>query len=239
MAEKFPGHGRLDAVQKAHDFPIQILFEDPRFLVVDKPPGWLTIPGRDPAERSLIETLRQTRPGLLVVHRIDRETSGVVLFAKTPDSHRLANGWFEKHEVKKEYLALVRGDPQLPVFKIQLPIEGAKAITQATIEKRFRGCTLLRVRIVTGKRHQIRIHLSGHGHPILGDPTYGGTRLISDGSHELRFERVALHAARLTLPTGETIEAPLPADFEGWLSSLSRYFSERTDFSGVSEGEGG
>ncbi len=197
--------------------PIRILFEDERFLVVDKPSGLLTIPGRDLSEPSLIEELRQSRPELLVVHRIDRETSGCVLLAKTPDSHREANFWFEKHEMKKEYLALVSGELRLPVMRIDTPIEKQKALTQVSVVEKFTHESLVRARIQTGRRHQIRIHLSREGHPILGDREYRGAQALSSG---LKVARVALHAESLQFPGGEKIAAPLPEDFEGWLKNL-------------------
>jgi len=198
---------------------ISILFEDERFLAVDKPVGRLVIPGRGETEPSLIEELRKRRPGLLVVHRIDRETSGCVLFAKSETAHRQANGWFEKHEVKKEYWALAEGAARLPVLKIQTPIEGARALTQATAERRLAGATLFRVRIVTGRRHQIRIHLASEGHPLLGDTTYGGRRAIPEAPG-LEVARVALHAGKLELPDGTAIESPWPADFAEWVRRL-------------------
>lgn len=189
---------------------VSILFADDRFLVVDKPAGLLTIPGRDLSEPSLIERLRQTHPDLLVVHRIDRETSGCVLFAKNAESHRLANGWFEKHEVKKEYLALIEGSFAQPVLRLDRPIDGQKALSQATMVEEFETASLVRVRIQTGRRHQIRIHLSQAGHPILGDTLYRGKTM----------GRVALHAEKLELPTGEKILAPIPEDFQSWLFHL-------------------
>lgn len=209
-------------MSKSTEGRVEILLEDERFLGVNKPAGMLTIPGRDPKEVSLVDRLRRKWKRLQVVHRIDRETSGCVLFAKTPDTHRLACGWFEKHEVKKEYLAIVRGVPALPVFKITTPIEGARAITQATVEKRYGDSSLLRVRIVTGKRHQIRIHLTESGFPILGDSKYGGPKKFRrDDAREIHFARVALHAEKLELPTGEKMLASIPEDFANWLTLLA------------------
>ena len=193
------------------------LFEDGRFLVVDKPSGLLTIPGRDLNEPSLIEILRKERPELLVVHRIDRETSGCVLFAKNPDAHREANRWFEKHDIKKEYLALVVGELRLPVMRIDTPIENQKALTQVSVIEKFKNTSFLRVRIQTGRRHQIRIHLSQQGHAILGDVRYKGPKTTPDG---LEIKRVALHAESLQFPGGVKIMAPIPADFENWLTHL-------------------
>ncbi len=196
---------------------ILTLFEDDRFLVVDKPSGLLTIPGRDLNELSLIETLREHHPELLVVHRIDRETSGCVLFAKNPDAHREANRWFEKHEMKKEYLALVLGELRLPVMRIDAPIENQKALTQLRVIEKFTEASLLRVRLQTGRRHQIRIHLSQLGHAILGDKQYQGVLKTSSG---LEINRVALHAESLQFPGGIKIISSLPTDFQSWLNHL-------------------
>jgi len=197
--------------------PIFTLFENDRFLVVDKPPGLLTIPGRDLSEPSLIVELRKNHPELLVVHRIDRETSGCVLFAKNPEAHREANHWFEKHEMKKEYLAIAQGELRLPVMRLDSPIEGQKALSQVSLIERLGENSYLRVKIQTGKRHQIRIHLSQAGHPILGDTKYGGRRKSKSG---VPIDRVALHAESLQFPGGEKIVCPLPADFMLWVKLL-------------------
>lgn len=205
------------------------------WLVVDKPAGLLSIPGRDPAEPSALGLLREKHPEAMTVHRIDRETSGVLLFARSPDAHREANAWFEKHRSIKTYWALAAGSPFVPTLRISTPIEGAPALTQSTAIERFRGCFLAETRILTGRRHQIRIHLSGQGHPLLGDPAYGGAKEIalfpssaSGGGGAgagadpvwLPIGRVALHAKTLVLPTGEAFEAPLPYDFSHWLKEL-------------------
>ncbi len=161
----------------------------------------------------------------LVVHRLDRGTSGVILFARNEAAHRQANLWFSTHTVTKEYLALAAGNPRLPAFRINHPIEGKPALSQLQIAERFESSAghafLAKVRIATGRRHQIRIHLQAEGFPILGDTQYGGGANFGDVS----FRRFALHAERLVLP-GENgrdaveIRAPLPEDFSGWLSQL-------------------
>jgi tRNA pseudouridine32 synthase/23S rRNA pseudouridine746 synthase len=149
------------------------------------------------------------------VHRLDRETSGVLLLARDADSHREANRWFEHHEIRKLYDFLAVGRLSAPLVKVKAPIQGAPALTQFETVRARDGFFHGRARPFTGKRHQIRIHLAGLGHSILGDSKYGGPREL--GGRE--YGRVALHASRLELPTGEVFESPFPADFAHWVSA--------------------
>lgn len=184
--------------------------------MIDKPPGVLTVPGRTP-EPSLVELIREEHGDVWVVHRLDRETSGVVLFARSQEAHREACLWFEKREVRKFYDCLAAGEPAAPVLRLDAPIAGQKSLTQVQARERYAaGAFLARARPLTGRTHQIRIHLAEAGHPLLGDPQYGGARQLGT----LTVERVALHAARLELPGGEVFEAPWPADFSGWVEAL-------------------
>jgi 23S rRNA-/tRNA-specific pseudouridylate synthase len=208
----------------------------PRWLVVNKPPGWLVIPGRSesdgPVLREWVE--REIGSKLLVVHRIDRETSGVVLFARDADAHRDANKWFSNHEVRKTYELLAHGLPAAPILRIADPIAGAPSVTQLEIRQRFGSsafpCAFLgRARPLSGRRHQIRIHLAARCCPILGDTRYGGMRSLALPSGKiLTIARTALHASRLELPTGEKFEAPWPADFASWVEQLSGELAEET-----------
>lgn len=206
-----------------------ILFEDERFIVLNKPAGLLSIPGRNVEEASLVDVLKAHDPDqrYYVVHRIDRGTSGVILFAKTEESHRVASGWFQKHEVKKEYLALAEGTPRLPAVRVNRPIEGKTSLSQIQVLERFAGAFLARVRIATGRRHQIRIHLQGEGFPIFGDERYGGKKNFLGSI----FLRVALHAEKLVLPAepgsgaasaraAVEITAPVPEDFLKWCAEF-------------------
>ena len=192
-----------------------ILFQSESFLAVDKPSGWLSIPGR--SELPVIYTWAQALMGKLwVVHRLDQGTSGVLLFARNEAAHRLANHWFEKHLVKKSYDFLASGSPRAPVFKSQEPIAGAPSLTQFEVKEKWPHVFLGRALPLSGRRHQIRIHLSKLGFPILGDPDYGGPEKVG----ELAISRVALHAAALSLPTGEKIESPWPEDFSSWVEDF-------------------
>lgn len=199
--------------------PLSILFQDERFIAVDKPAGLLAIPGRNLLEPSLLRILEAKFPDekIWVVHRIDRETSGVILFAKNESSHRLANEWFSSHAVKKEYLALASGSPGAPALRVNRPIEGKASLSQVQVVERFTDAFLARVRIATGRRHQIRIHLQAEEFPILGDLKYGGALTL----HGISFPRVALHAEKLVLPDrGTAIIAPRPPDFLEWIARL-------------------
>lgn len=202
-----------------------VLAKTEHWLVVDKPAGWLSIPGRaSPASRAdgprvVSEWAGAEHGPVWVVHRLDRETSGVLLFARSAEAHRLANGWFAAHEVRKGYDLLAAGAMNAPVERVAVPIEGARSVTQVELKSGFAGCFLARAVPLTGRRHQIRIHLASRGTPILGDSRYGGPESV-DGASGLRIERVALHAARLQLPTREVFEAPWPADFSAWVERL-------------------
>jgi len=183
------------------------------------------------------------RPG--IVHRLDRGTSGLLVVAKDDGTHRSLVRQFAGRTVEKEYLALVLGLPARPRGEIDAPIgrdpahrqrmttrapRGREARTSWTVEERFDGAALLRVRIHTGRTHQIRVHLASIGHPVAGDPVYGGTRTPSSRRAEAReallaLERPALHAARLafTHPSSGVrlaFEAPLPPDLRAVLGRL-------------------
>ncbi len=200
----------------------KILASTPRWVWVAKPAGWLTIPGRPGGndEPVLRDWVQKSYPDLWVVHRLDRETSGVVLFARTAEDHAEANSWFEDRKMKKVYLCLAQGRADLPFFKITYAIEGAPSTTQVEVLENFETGFLARVYPRTGRRHQIRIHLSQSGYPILGDTLYGGSNEVPLGNAKLRITRVALHAESLELPTGEKMECPLPDDFADWIEQL-------------------
>ena len=193
-----------------------LISESADWVVVNKPAGWLTIPGRDPASQaSIVSEWASLKYGRIwVVHRLDLETSGVLLLARTAEAHRKAGLWFQRHEVRKLYEFLAQGSPTRPVFRVDLPIEGGPSRTQFEVNERFTSAFLGRAIPLSGRRHQIRIHLSHAGHPILGDPRYGGGKELAN--------RVALHARKLSLPGGEVFEAEWPGDFSGWVEQLRR-----------------
>lgn len=214
----------------AQELP-QVLFRSEKFCVVAKPAHWLTIPDRHPERPVLVEWVKKQEgiQTVLVTHRLDYETSGLVLFALGEAAHQEACGWFTDRRMKKSYLCLAEGSAPSPIFKVNTPIEGKPSSTQ--FEVLWAGQShadpenpgdlggpvfLVRATPRTGRRHQIRIHAKATGTPLLGDTLYTGKKHLGP----LEFHRTALHAESLTLPTGEKFRAPLPADFANWLQQL-------------------
>lgn len=196
----------------------------PDWCVVNKPSGWLTrAPDRPDAadDRPVLRLELEKALGrkLWVVHRLDVETTGVVLFALNSEAHRRGSLAFEKHQMKKTYRTLVQAGTLAPVFKVNDPIEGRPSVTQFEVKARFpNGVFTILARPLSGRRHQIRIHLASRGFPVLGDVQYGGLRTWQD----IEFARVALHAEELVLPSGEKFVAPLPVDFTQWLDKCTK-----------------
>jgi 23S rRNA pseudouridine1911/1915/1917 synthase len=244
----------VPAEPQPEDIPIAVVYEDAHLVIVNKPAGLVVHPGAGTARGTLVNALLRhvrdlsgvggvLRPG--IVHRLDRGTSGLLVVAKDDETHRALSRQFAGRTVEKEYLALVLGVPGRTAGEVDAPIgrdtvhrhkmsvraaRGREARTSWRVEERFDGAALLRVRIHTGRTHQIRVHLASIGHPVAGDATYGGTRTRSPrraAASEALFSlaRPALHAARIAFnhpATGErlTFEAPLPADLEAVLASL-------------------
>jgi 23S rRNA pseudouridine1911/1915/1917 synthase len=224
--------------------PLSILKEDEAFVAIDKASGIAVHPGRGRpggtvanaiAHRYGMVALRggAYRPG--IVHRLDLETSGVMVIAKTEVAHARLSAAFHAREVAKEYRAIVFGDPAHEEDRIDLPLGrdlvhptriavrfdgGRDAQTVVSVVERFGAAAHLLCRPLTGRTHQIRVHLASRGHPILGDSLYAARR-----QPPVPVPRLMLHAFRLTFPhplSGEDIEveAPLPADFRAVLAAL-------------------
>ena len=242
------------AEPQPENIPLRVVHEDAALLVVDKPAGLVVHPAAGAASGTLVNALLARvhdlsgiggvlRPG--IVHRLDRGTSGLIVVAKDDETHRALVRQFAGRSVEKEYLALVHGVPARgsgeitaaigrdPVHRKRMSTRaprGREARSSWTVAERFDGAALLRVRIHTGRTHQIRVHLASIGHPVAGDSTYGGTRTPSSRQAAARLalaslERPALHAARLAFfhpGSGERceFEAPLPADLEAVLAAL-------------------
>ena len=242
------------AVPRAQDIPVPVVHEDAHLLVVDKPAGLVVHPGAGTADGTLVNALLGRvkdlsgvggvlRPG--IVHRLDKGTSGLLVVAKDDATHRALVEQFASRTVEKEYLALVLGAPSRPRGEIDAPVgrdpvhrqkmsvrasRGRPARTTWSVEERLDGATLLRVRIHTGRTHQIRVHLASIGHPVAGDALYGGTRAAPSKRAESRqalaaLERPALHSARLSFThpaTGRPVSfaAPLPRDIADVLDRL-------------------
>jgi RluA family pseudouridine synthase len=211
---------------------IRVLFENADYLAVDKPEGVVSI--AEAGKGGLPEFLKDVFPGrLFPVHRLDREASGVIVYAKSPEAHRHLNGQFDRREVRKTYLALVQGAVGPSHGLINAPIRefgsgrmgvdvrrGKPSSTEWKVAERLDGATLVRVYPATGRRHQIRVHLFHIGHPIVGDLKYG------DRTLQGRYPRLMLHALAIefALPSGErvTVEAPAPKSFEDVLGGLRK-----------------
>lgn len=200
---------------------LSVLFEDERLVVVSKRAGQPTAAGGGVAAAETLQAQVAEYIGgrAYLVHRLDRETSGVIVFARTADSHRLLSQQFEGRAVTKRYLALVAGQMDTTVGEISEPLrefgsgrigvdpKGKKAVTMWKRRERLRDHDLLEVTPVTGRRHQIRVHLYSIGHPILGDTRYGDSRPVGGAP------RLMLHALDLTLADGLALGAEPPLDF--------------------------
>ena len=218
-----------------HTLPV--LYEDDDVLVINKPAGILThAKGSEYSEFTVADFVRPhttdsqetNRPG--IVHRLDRDTSGVIITAKTSDAKLWLQAQFSKRNVKKTYLALVEGHLKDPEAIVRLPIErnpkkpqtfrvganGKPAETAYRVEKSFTHHDLVSLQPLTGRTHQLRVHLSYLGHPIVGDPLYG--------KPNKQLGRMFLHAhiLELTLPshTRQTFTAPLPSELQAYLTAL-------------------
>ncbi len=224
---------------------MRILHRDAQILAVDKPAGRLVIPGRGAPERSLREEVEAMAGRVWVVHRLDRGTSGVLLFARTAEAHRELNMAFERQGVSKRYLAIVRGEPPAE-RRVTAPVAPARrgrmrparpgdprakaAATYVRTLERFPArpplppLALVEAIPETGRTHQIRVHLAAAGCPLAVDPDYGEAEPLRDGAGAVLLDRTPLHASRIELrhpATGErlVLEAPLPLDMERTLAA--------------------
>ncbi len=232
------------------DIPLDILFEDEALLIVNKPAGLVVHPAAGHREGTLQNALLHHEPSLAgiarsgIVHRIDKDTSGLLMIAKTLKAHKSLVDQLQAREIDREYLALAQGyltaggtvdEPigRHPTDRKRFAVreDGKPSVTHYRIEERLPGHTLLRAKLETGRTHQIRVHLAHIRHPLLGDPVYGGRlRLLPGGNQELGnvlrgFRRQALHAEKLGLEhptTGEWCEwrVDMPQDFQCLLEAL-------------------
>jgi RluA family pseudouridine synthase len=210
---------------------MDILYQDADIIAVDKPEGIATIPERAPQADSLVKQLEALMGHkIFVVHRLDKESSGVVLFAKNAAAHRNLNIQFDKRTVHKTYAALLHGVVGPDAGTINEPLrqfgsgrtavdrrEGKPCTTEYAVTERLSAFTLVSASPRTGRRHQLRAHFYSIGHPIAGDPLYGDRAKLPPVA------RLMLHAARIEfdLPSGgrKDIAAPLPASFSAALDA--------------------
>ncbi len=240
-----------------------MIFRDNWILAVNKPPFLRVIPDhwheelanlRDYLNRELTKENQNVESQVWTVHRLDADTSGVVLFALTEEAHRTLSIAFEKNKVHKTYLAIVAGAPPTDEGKIDLPVsygpkgkvriekDGKPSVTEYRVIEKFRKYSLLELYPKTGRTHQIRIHLQAIGHPLVVDPLYRGVDRLTISDVKTRanmgnnaeesalISRLTLHASGIVFThpvTGKSmeLEAPLPKDFQGTLKALRKWSS--------------
>jgi 23S rRNA pseudouridine1911/1915/1917 synthase len=223
--------------------PFTIAYRDEHLLVVDKGPGLVVHPARGQREGTLAQLLAHMVAGgdserAGIVHRLDRDTSGLLVVSRSEEAHRLLQAALAQRLIEREYLALVQGRPPARTGTIEAPIGrdqrvrtrmtvgGAhprEARTHFTLERSLGETSLLRLRLETGRTHQIRVHLQAIGHPVCGDPEYGTPGILG-------LQRQFLHATRLAFShpiTGAQVEvhSPLPADLQSALALAEQRLS--------------
>ncbi|MGH8210443.1 MAG: 23S rRNA pseudouridine(1911/1915/1917) synthase RluD [Steroidobacteraceae bacterium] len=240
----------MDDQVSPEEMPLEIVFKDRTLFVINKPPGLVVHPGAGNARHTLQNALLALDPKLAVVpraglvHRLDKDTSGLLVVARTPEVHAALVAALAEREIERHYIAVCTGvltgggTIDAPIgrhrslrTRMAVRSDGRPSVTHYRLMKRFRAHTLVQVQLESGRTHQIRVHLAHIGYPVVGDPVYGGRRRLPAGSSaaliaELDgFRRQALHAARLQLvhpTTGREAgwEAPLPADMAHLVAAL-------------------
>ncbi len=265
----------VSAIPEPQDLPLKVLYEDAHLIVVDKPAGMAAHPGPGTPDGTLVNALlfhcgaqsSETtslsgiggvlRPG--IVHRLDKDTSGVMVAAKSDAAHRGLSELFSRHDIDREYKAIVRGAPKYTKGTVTTRLGrshhdrkkmavlrqgGREAITHYGVDEVF-GVTrplaaLLTCRLETGRTHQIRVHMAHLGCPCLGDPVYGSgapARAVQDIVRDLGFDRQALHAGLLGFihpVTGETLRfrSPMPGDMQDLVAALEQLGGDVSDDGG-------
>jgi 23S rRNA pseudouridine1911/1915/1917 synthase len=246
VPEPAPAHNEAQAI------PLNIVFEDEHLLVVDKPAGLVVHPAAGNFDGTLVNALLHhcagklsgiggvARPG--IVHRIDKDTSGLLVVAKTDVAHEGLAKQFAAHSIDRRYLAIVSGVPKAAEGTVDAPLarsatnrkkiaivegdRGKRAVTHWERLQVLKGAALVECRLETGRTHQVRVHMASIGHPLLGDPVYGRSgKTHGKLLNELQFQRQALHAAELgfTHPVTKhrlSFTSPMPPDMQELLTEL-------------------
>lgn len=231
------------------EIPLDIVWEDAHLVAVNKPPGMVVHPGAGNRTGTLVSGLlfrcnklatlgAPFRPG--VVHRLDKDTSGILIVAKTNEAYLRLQEQFKKRAIEKQYLALVYGNPRHDEGEISHAVgralrdrkkmsvrtrKGREALTLYSVTRRFPSSALVTVRIITGRTHQIRVHFAALGHPVLGDRIYGKKTTLPVSGRMIAFKRQMLHARSLflrhpVLGTPLRLTAAVPADMEKAMKEL-------------------
>lgn len=249
-----PGHSENWTAQA---LALNIVYEDSSVIVVNKPAGLVVHPAVGNRDGTLVNALLHHAPELDglpragIVHRLDKETTGLLVVARTLEAHRSLVDQLQARRVTREYDALVTGEVvsggtvdapmgRHPVERVKMAVivGGKAAITHFRVLERYAGATLLRVKLETGRTHQIRVHMAHIAHPVVGDPVYGGHRLLRGLPEDAKatvfaLKRQALHATRLEITHPESgkmlrWQVPRPVDFETVLTVL-RQFPKQDD----------
>ncbi len=239
---------------------LDIIFEDRDFIILNKPAGLVVHPAAGHSSGTLVNALihycpdlegigGEQRPG--IVHRLDKDTSGLMIVAKNATTHNLLSQQFKDRRIKKQYLAIISGAPTNDNGRIDLPIgrhqvdrkkmstrsaRGRLSVTAWRVIKRYRGAAMIEADLITGRTHQIRVHFQAIGHPLIGDPVYGNKRILRQHlgpqnplNHLLTsIRRQMLHAHRLILKHPQswqpmTFTAPIPQDMIVLLNQLDQF----------------
>jgi 23S rRNA pseudouridine1911/1915/1917 synthase len=238
------------AHNEAQDIPLSIVFEDEHLIVIDKPAGLVVHPAAGNPDGTLVNALLHhcagnlsgiggvARPG--IVHRIDKDTSGLMVAAKNDRAHEGLAKQFAKHSIDRRYKAIVAGRPRPPAGSIDAPLArspanrkkiaivrtGKRAVTHYRTLQPLKEAALVECRLETGRTHQVRVHMASIGNPLLGDPVYGRTKAVHRPMLEtLGFRRQALHAAHLGFihpvkSNALSFDSELPADMQELFTAL-------------------
>ncbi len=255
----YTGEAPLPCKAFAENIPLSVVYEDPHIMIVNKPAGMVVHPAPGHYSGTLVNAILfhchdlsgvggVLRPG--IVHRLDKDTSGLIIIAKSDQAHRRLTDQFKRHEIRKTYMAVVHGNPKNNEGTVELPVgrhpvdrkkmsinsrRGREALSRWQVMERFGSASLLEICIETGRTHQIRVHMNALGHPVIGDRIYGkpGTSAI-DPAVRKRIKdmgRQALHAAHLEFDHPVyggclSFHAGMPDDMDDLCDFLRRYGSK-------------